>query len=89
MAGGYSGTKKCGIDLGSLPTTTNDNYRQFYLGINEGADAYRMVDGAHRALEDGPPGETVEYLAGWHFGYDWSMSADSDCGGIAVVTQSG
>ena len=85
MASGYSGTKKCGIDLGNLPAKTNDNYRDFYLGIDQGGDAYGIVDGVHRFLEDGPPGHTAEYLAGWRFGYGLGEGFDSDCGGVVVV----
>ena len=83
---GYPGTKKCGIDLGTLPAHTNDNYRDFYLGLDQGGDAYNLVDGLHRFLENGPPGHTAEYYAGWKFGYGLGLSFDSDCGGVAVVS---
>jgi hypothetical protein len=82
---GYPGTKKCGIDIGKLPAHTNDNYRSFYLGLDQGGDAYWLVDGAHRFLEDGPPGHTAEYYGGWKFGYGLGLAFDSDCGGVAVV----
>lgn len=82
---GYTGTKKCGIDLGKLPTHTNDNYRDFYLGIDEGGDAYDLINGVHYLLYNGPPGHTVEYYAGWKFGYGLGLAFDSDCGGVAVV----
>jgi len=85
MVSGYSGTKKCGIDLGKLPTFTNDDYRQFYLGIDEGGDAYWIVDGAHYFLYDGPPGHTAEFIVGWKFGYGLGLGFDSDCGGVAVT----
>ena len=82
---GYPGTKKCGIDLGKLPTHTNDNYRDFYLGLDQGGDAYDLVDGTHYLLYNGPPGHTAEYYAGWKFGYGLGLAVDSDCGGVAVV----
>jgi hypothetical protein len=82
---GYPGTKKCGIDLGKLPTHTNDNYRDFYLGLDQGGDAYDLVDEAHYLLYTGPPGHTAEYYTGWKFGYSLGLAVDSDCGGVAVV----
>ena len=36
-------------------------------------------------LEDGPPGQTAEYIAGWKFGYGLGEGFDSDCGGVVVV----
>jgi len=33
-AAGYPCTKKAGFDLGILPAHTNDNYRDFYLGLD-------------------------------------------------------
>ena len=74
-----SNAKKCGIDLGKLPTHTNDNYRDFYLGLDQGGDAYDLVDGAHYLLYNGPPGHTAEYYAGWKFGYGLGLAFDSDC----------
>jgi hypothetical protein len=68
------------IDLGQLPTSTNDNYRDFYLGLDQGADAYDMVDGTHYFLYNGPPGHTAEYHTGWRFGYGLGLGFDSDCG---------
>lgn len=82
---GYQGTKKCGIDLGKLPTYTNDNYRDFYLGLDQGGDAYWLVDGAHYLLYNGPPEHTAEYYTGWKFGYSLGLAFDSDCGGVAVI----
>jgi hypothetical protein len=61
-------------------------YRDFYLGLDQGGDAYNLVDGLHRFLENGPPGHTAEYYAGWKFGYGLGLSFDSDCGGVAVVS---
>ena len=75
----YPTAKNCGIDLGKLPVHTSDNYRQFYLGIYEGDDAYNLVDGGHYFLYKGPPGHTAEYYAGWKFGYSLGLSFDSDC----------
>ena len=51
---GYPCTKKAGFDLGTLPTHTNDNYRDFYLGLDQGGDAYDLVYGGHYLLR--PPG---------------------------------
>jgi hypothetical protein len=78
-AAGYPCTKKVGFDLGTLPTHTNNNYRQFYLGLDEGGDAYWMVDGLHYALYNCPPGHTAEYCAGWKFGYSLGLVFDADC----------
>ncbi|MGC2573637.1 MAG: hypothetical protein WA364_19145 [Candidatus Nitrosopolaris sp.] len=89
MASGYQGTKKCGIDLGQLPTYTNDNYRDFYLGLDQGGEAYDMVDGTHYFLYNGPPGHTAEYHTGWRFGYGLGLGFDSDCGGVPVVNSTG
>jgi hypothetical protein len=79
-AAGYPTAKNCGIDLGKLPAHTNDNYRDFYLGLDQGGDAYRLVDGEHYFLYDGPPGHTAEYYVGWKFGYSLGLAFDSDCG---------
>ena len=40
MLAGYPTAKNCGIDLGKLPAHTNDSYRDFYLGLDQGGDAY-------------------------------------------------
>jgi len=79
-AAGYPTAKNCGIDLGKLPAHTNDSYRDFYLGLDQGGDAYGIVDGAHYFLYNGPPGHTAEYYAGWKFGYSLGLAFDSDCG---------
>jgi hypothetical protein len=54
--------------------------RQFYLGVDQGDDAYSIVDGAHYFLYKGSPGHTAEYYAGWKFGYSEGLAFDSDCG---------
>jgi hypothetical protein len=78
-AAGYPTAKNCGIDLGKLPAHTNDSYRDFYLGLDQGGDAYGIVDGAHYFLYNGPPGHTAEYYGGWKFGYSLGLAFDSDC----------
>ena len=75
----YVTGRQCTKDLGTLPVHTNDNYRQFYLGMDQGGDAYNLVGGLHRFLEDGPPGHSEEYYAGWKFGYGFGLVFDSDC----------
>jgi hypothetical protein len=52
----------CEIKLGKLPAHTNDKYRQFYLGIDEGGNAYDLVDGGHYFLYSGPPGHTANTM---------------------------
>jgi hypothetical protein len=79
-AAGYPTAKNCGIDLGKLPAHTNDNYRDFYLGLDQGGNAYDLVDGAHYLLYNGPPGHIAEYYAGWKFGYGLGLAFDSGCG---------
>jgi hypothetical protein len=76
---GYKCTKKAGFDLGMLPAITDDNYRDFYLGLYQGGDNYNLVDGAHYLLYNGPPGHTAEYYAGWKFGYSLGLVFDADC----------
>jgi hypothetical protein len=78
-AAGYPCTKKAGFDLGFLPAHTNDNYRDFYLGLDQGGDAYDMVDGTHYFLYKPPPGHTSEYRDGWKFGYSLGLVFDADC----------
>jgi hypothetical protein len=37
---------KRGIELGSLPAHTNDNYKAFYVGIDKGAEGYWAAQGS-------------------------------------------
>jgi hypothetical protein len=65
--------------IGSLPAHTSDNYRKFYLGLQQGAFKASVVNvpgGENITQSDAcPPGSTAEYCAGWKFGIQWGYDA--------------
>jgi hypothetical protein len=71
------------VDLGSLPTHTNDNYRAFYAGFYNGvSDADQAYSGNNTGLVWDhnkivcPSGHTSEYCAGYTFGYNTGVFAN-------------
>jgi hypothetical protein len=63
---------KCGgIDpLGTFPNKTNDNYKQFYIGYNDGATNADNTYDAANGTGICPSKHTKEYCMGWKIGYN-------------------
>jgi hypothetical protein len=60
-------------NIGGLPAYTNDNYRDFYLGMYQGAvhtDEQLDRSGIGQWSTICPLGATTEYCAGYRFGAD-------------------
>ncbi|MFZ0514742.1 MAG: hypothetical protein WAM14_24270 [Candidatus Nitrosopolaris sp.] len=65
----------CGANepIGTLPVHTNDNYMQFYIGLNDGAMLRDNSDpsGNYPYFGDCPSGQTTEFCMGWKFGWNY------------------
>jgi hypothetical protein len=64
---------QCGANapIGTFPVQTDDNYRSFWIGFEDGTILRDNSDpsGNYRAFGDCPSGQSAEFCKGWNFGW--------------------
>jgi len=69
---------QCGANdpIGTLPVQTDDNYRSFWIGYEDGALLRDNSDPSENfpTFGDCPSGQTAEFCTGWKFGWNFEES---------------
>jgi hypothetical protein len=69
---------QCGANypIGTFPVQTDDNYRSFWIGYEDGGLLRDNSDppGNFPHFGDCPSGQTAEFCAGWKFGWNFEES---------------